>query len=150
MKKSAVLLFLVFQQLACFSLYAEAEPFLQLSGLSATAVFASDADIGKLSVPASGTLEKLSVDCLSSAYDTSWMEKWVEKDLQYGFARSFSTALLSILPLHKPMKVSLPVSDGDQVIVSVKDGQGLVAVLTWDSPDPTKAKLVALQVKKTK
>ena len=96
----------------------------QLSFSLNVPLLSQDPSIGQLVEPKKGSSEAYTAEALSTPYSPDWVEKFVSKDVQFSFIRTFDKELALLLPqtmfsLGKAIKrqdtVSVPFRYGEEM-----------------------------------
>jgi len=89
-----IVLFITMLSMPLFALPVSSELALGFHGASLPV----DEKIGQLVEANVGSVEDLTIEALSTPYSLEWVEKYVPKDIQFGFVHTFDAVLSSLLP----------------------------------------------------
>ncbi|WP_320130138.1 hypothetical protein [uncultured Sphaerochaeta sp.] len=82
-------------------------------------LFPADPVIGQLVSQKNGQVETLTAQALSENWSVDWLERYVSKDMRYGFSKSFNDILASLLP-QKGFVLSAAKKEEDIISVPIR------------------------------
>lgn len=114
------------------------------NGLS-RGIEASDNELGKIVSENKTDLVKRLEISLDKEFSPTWIENFVSKDNLYGFSKSYSSQLASILPLNNPFYFIAPNVSKSETQITIRCLDKRIITFIFDNDE----NLVALTVKQS-
>jgi hypothetical protein len=111
-------------------------------------LFPTDPEMGQMVLKNIGPVETLTDQALRETWSPDWVERYVERDNQYGFTKSFDALMASLLP-QETFSMSQAKENGNLTSIIVRLGEpGSLSVsyitLTWEVDENQNYHLVAI------